>query len=134
MVKRTRSNDLTIEGSSAPETGGQKRRQRLEWELTQLGATEARRTDQLRKIQERAATVRRKLAALQARPAGSPRPGSEPSLRGPTGYCMREQRRVTISDPTARTLANGRAGLVGACASCGARVTVLAAAPVSTGG
>jgi hypothetical protein len=30
MIKRTRSNDLTIEGSRAPETSGQKRRQRLE--------------------------------------------------------------------------------------------------------
>jgi hypothetical protein len=53
--------------------------------------------------------------------------GADPSLPGPTGYYMRERRRVTILDPVARTLANGRTAVTGTCASCAGRVTALAA-------
>lgn len=135
MAKSTRPSDPTTEPSVAPETGGGKRRKRLERELAKLGATETRRLARLKILQERAATIRRELAEGQARPAGaSGKPGFDASLAGPTGYCMRERRRVTISDPVSRTLANGRAAIVGACSSCGVRVTVYAARPVPISG
>jgi hypothetical protein len=130
-----RPSNPTTEPNAAPEANGQKRRKRLERELAKLGATETRRLDRLKKVQERAATIRRELAEVQARPAGtSGEPGFDGSLTGPTGYCMRERRRVTISDPVSRTLANGRSAIVGACSSCGVRVTVYAARPVQIGG
>lgn len=135
MAKRTRPSNPATEPNAAPEAGGGKRRKRLERELAKLGATETRRLAGLKKLQERAATIRRELAEVQARPAGvAGKPGFDASLAGPTGYCMRERRRVTIGEPVSRTLANGRAAIVGACSSCGVRVTVLAARPVSTGG
>ena len=137
MAKRTQSSDPPTERVSALPAEGkrQKGRKRLERQLAELATVEAKRLEQLTTVRAKAAAVRTELSALTANDAApSQTSGSEPALAGPTGYCMRERRRVTISDPTARTLSNGRAALVGACSTCGARVMVLAAGPVSTGG
>jgi hypothetical protein len=130
MAKRTRSSELPTDPATGTRTGGagQKRRKRLERALAILVAAEARRVARLEKIRAKAAELRSELAALDARAAPAPETmGREPSLPGPTGYCMREHRRVTIGGFAARTLANGRTLIIGACASCGGRVTALAA-------
>jgi hypothetical protein len=128
MAKRTNSSDPPTKPGAAPASGGQKRRKRLERELAELEASQAKRLERIDRLRVRATEVRTTLATLVAKESGaSTRPDPEPSATGPTGYCLHERRRVTISAPTSRTLSNGRTGLVGACSSCGRRVTVLAA-------
>lgn len=134
MAKRTNPSVPPAKPVPAQGASGQKQRRRLERELAELEADEAKRLEQLERLRSRAGAVRTKLATLVPEEAGSPRtPEPEPSASGPTGYCMHERRRVTISAPTSRTLSNGRTALVGACSSCGGRVTVLARQAPITG-
>jgi len=135
MVKRTRTASSPTETGSTPQDGGgaRKRLKRLEREVAELGLTEAKRLAQLNAVRARAATARARLAALRAKDAIAPRTsGCVASPAGPSGYCMREKRRVTISDPTSFTLANGRMAVAGTCSTCGVRVTALAARPAPT--
>jgi Domain of unknown function (DUF5679) len=128
MPKRSRPTDPSVETSTSSEAGGRarKRLRRLERELVDLAATEARRLEQLTRVRARAADVRGRLAALRV-------PGSNAATAGPFGYCMREKRRVQISHPQPVTLSNGRRAIAGTCPTCGARVTVLAALAAPTG-
>lgn len=99
---------------------------RLERELIELRATEAKRRKQLGEVLARAAEVQGQLAALQAVVADAARaPGSAATRSGPVGYCMREKRPVQIRDPKPVTLSNGRSAIAGICLNCGARVMVL---------
>src|SRR5450756_1091435 len=103
MAKRSRPTDRPTDTGTTPKDrgGARKRLKRLERELAELGAIEAKRLEQLTGVRARAADVRTKLVALRAKDAEAPGTlGSVAVAAGPTGYCMREKRRVTISDPT----------------------------------
>jgi len=137
MAKRSRPTDAGVEGGSRPVDGAKvrKRTRRLERKLAELEATEARRVEQLEKVRARAADLRARLAALGAATAAAgPTPASAGSTPGPTGYCMREKRRVQIGDPVAVTLSNGRAATAGTCLTCGARIVALSSRAAPSGG
>jgi len=144
MAKRSRPTDPGVEGRSRPEDGDKvrKRSRRLERKIAQLEATEAKRVEQLEKVRSRVADLRARLAALNPADAATgagaasagPTPASAGSTPGPTGYCMREKRRVQIGDPVAVTLSNGRAATAGTCLTCGARIVALSSRAAPSGG
>jgi hypothetical protein len=144
MAKRSRPTDPGVEAGSRPEDGARvrKRSRRLERKLADLEATEARRVEQLAKVRARVADLRARLAALTPADAATgrgaasagPTPASAGSRPGPTGYCMREKRRVQIGDPVPVTLSNGRAATSGTCLTCGARIVALTSRAAPSGG
>ncbi|HEX8938627.1 MAG TPA: DUF5679 domain-containing protein [Candidatus Limnocylindrales bacterium] len=109
---------------------------RLESELAAIRATEARRAAQLAKAQAREAKVVATLDQLRSTPApvkgvAAAAGGEEPVTAaaaaagdgaGPSAYCLREKRSVTMRLPAVVTLRNGRRALTGACPSCGAHL------------
>ncbi|MHB8459844.1 MAG: DUF5679 domain-containing protein [Candidatus Limnocylindrales bacterium] len=130
MAKRSRPTDPPIEAGTPPADGDKahKRLKRLERELAELGATEARRLEQLKEVRARAADVRTRFTALRTMDAAAGRsadPAATPA--GPIGYCLREKRPVEISDPEPVTLSNGRTAIAGTCSTCGARIVALPA-------
>lgn len=132
MAKRSRPKNPIGEAVASPKEGGQarKRLQRLDGELAELRALEAKRVDQLKTIRATAADVRSQIADLRAVVANAARgPGSDAVSAGPMGYCLRDKRQVEIGDPMPVTLSNGRRAIAGTCPLCDARVTVLAARP-----
>lgn len=135
MAKRSRSTDHPLETDvpSGNGKGARKRLKRLERELANLRATEAKRREQLTEVRARAADVRTRLAALRTVVAETARmPGSDVADTGPIGYCLRDKRQVQISEPRPVTLSNGRSAIAGPCSICGARVMVLTTRPAAT--
>ena len=128
MAKRSRPTAPRIE-TGTPQEGGarvRKRVKRLEQDLANLAATEARRIEQLTRVQAKMADVRARRAELRAMDAVvGPTVGSGLSPGGHFGYCMREKRRVEIRDPKPVTLSNGRTATAGTCSTCGVRVVAL---------
>jgi hypothetical protein len=137
MAKRSRPTDAGVEGGSRPvdRVEVRKRTRRLERKLADLEATEARRVEQLEKVRVRVADLRARLAALApAAAATDAAAASAGPTPGPTGYCMREKRRVQIGDPVPVTLSNGRAATSGTCMTCGARIVALTSRTAPSGG
>jgi hypothetical protein len=137
MAKRSRPTDAGVEGGSRPIDGAKvrKRTRRLERKIAELEATEARRVGQLEKVRASVADLRARLAALTlADAATDATPASAGPTSGPTGYCMREKRRVQIGDPVPVTLSNGRAATAGTCLTCGARIVALTPRAAPSGG
>ncbi len=130
MAKRSRPTEAPVEAGTPPADGDKahKRLKRLERELAELGATEAKRLAQLNEVRARATAVRTRLTTLRTTVAGAHgEAGSDVPPAGPIGYCMRERRPVEISDPEPVTLSNGRTAIAGTCSTCGARVVALSA-------
>lgn len=91
----------------------------------------AKRQRQLEKAQGKTAAIEAELASLggtataAARPTGAapaPAAAAPAAIDGPQGYCLREKRTVTITNPEPFVMRNGRAAVAGTCPSCGARV------------
>jgi hypothetical protein len=99
----------------------------LERQLADVRDVEARLARQLDKARAQRAELEGLVAGL--RPAGHSADqeptGTDP---GPRAYCMRERRTVSMVDPEAVVMRNGRAALAGTCPSCGARVVTTARA------
>ena len=130
MAKRSRPTEppVNVGPGTPPADGGRapKRLKRLERELAELGATEAKRLAQLHKVRARATAVRVRLTNLRTTVADAGgTAGADVPSAGPIGYCMREKRPVQISDPEPVTLSNGRTAIAGTCSTCGARVVAL---------
>ncbi len=87
---------------------------------------EAKRTRQLDKVRLRGEAYQASILALQG-------PASQPAEGGPQAYCMRERRTVVVTDPVAIVMRNGRGGVSGTCASCGAKVVTMARKAVALG-
>ncbi len=137
MAKRSRQTAPGIESGPRPGDGAdvRTRSRRLERRIAELEATEAKRVEQLAKVRARMADLRARLAALDpADAAAGPITASGASTPGPTGYCMREKRRVRIGDPVPVTLSNGRAATSGTCLTCGARIVALSSRAAPSGG
>jgi uncharacterized coiled-coil protein SlyX len=98
---------------------------RLERRLAELSAQEATRRRKLARTQERVAAVKEQLRELRA-VAGSAT--GEEADAGVAAYCLRERRRVTLTNALPITLRNGRAALAGTCPSCGVRIVSMATA------
>jgi len=102
---------------------------RLERRLGRLTAKEGRLSRRLSKAQERVRAVEERLRELRGSgPAGGPAATTTTSV---PGYCLRERRRVTLSDAQPVTLRNGRTALAGTCPDCGARIVSMAAVRVA---
>ncbi|MEI8332523.1 MAG: DUF5679 domain-containing protein [Chloroflexota bacterium] len=150
MAKRSRPTDPAVEAGTHPHDGAavRKRQKRLRRELARLEVTEARRLEQLEEVRARMAALRARLATLMAADAATgptpatdvpaaatgPTAASDAPTTGPTGYCMRERRRVPIDDPVPVTLSNGRAATAGTCSTCGARIVALTSRARPAGG
>ena len=98
---------------------------RLERRLRRLTAQEARRSRKLSRTQARVRAVQERLSGLR----GAGTSGGDPAPAPPTvaGYCLRERRRVAMTDAVSVTLRNGRSAQAGTCPDCGARIVSMAA-------
>jgi hypothetical protein len=114
--------------------GARKELKRLERNLADLIATEAKHRKQLEEVRAMAADARSRLIALRTEVTAAGRAaGADGSVAGPVGYCMREKRSVEISHPEPVTLSNGRTAIAGTCPTCGARVMAFSARPKTAG-
>ncbi len=117
-------------GAGARSKEAKRQLRRLERQLADVRAVEARRARQLDKARARRLALEGLVAELLAagHAADQEPTGPEP---GPRAYCMRERRTVLMVDPEAVVMRNGRAALAGTCPSCGARVVTTARAAPS---
>jgi hypothetical protein len=120
---------------STTETKGPRRRlNRLEKRLASALDTQARRTRQAARAQERSTLGggARKLVAKRTRQlqkANRRATAIEAAIAelraaatGPEVYCLRDRARVVMRDPHPITMRNGRVGVTGSCPTCGGRV------------
>jgi chromosome segregation ATPase len=99
---------------------------RLERRLGRLTAQEARRSRKLSRTQDRVRAVEERLRELRG--AGTSAGAQATAGARVAAYCLRERRRVEMTDAAPMTLRNGRSALAGTCPSCGARIVSMAAA------
>ncbi len=128
-MPRARKDVVGDSGMSALTKGMKRRQRRLEQRLEHVRDVEAKRTRQLEKARQRGAALEARLAALE--PAQSPADAVTGSRPSPQAYCMREKQMVSMLDPQAIVMRNGRAALSGTCPSCGAHVVTTARAAMA---
>jgi uncharacterized protein DUF5679 len=71
---------------------------------------------------EAASQQRASLAAQLARLSTA-----DGATTGPTAYCLKDRMQVTIGEPQAVVLANGRSAIAGTCPTCGSRLVRIVA-------
>ncbi len=124
MAKGTKGAAASPEAATSAKDAGRKAR-RLERRLAKVREIEATRTRQLEKARARRIELESLVADLAKDAVSGADPTVDPTAVGmadPHAYCLRERRTVTIADPQATVMRNGRAALAGTCPSCGARV------------
>ncbi len=118
------------------DTKGQRRRElaTLEGRLDTLMATDQRQRAKLARTQERIEAVKARLRELggPGAPAGDTPSADRPAASAApahavVAYCLRERRRVELTDFVPVTLRNGRSAVAGTCPGCGVRIVSLAA-------
>jgi hypothetical protein len=129
---RTKRRSEAVAKTKGRDTGGVKRQRRhqlarLERRLEALRAMEQRQSAKLARTQERIRSATERFRDL----GGSSEPAAAEAPAAPLvmAYCLRERRRVEVSDGIPVTLRNGRAAFAGTCPDCGVRIVALAVRP-----